>query len=146
MENGRLYMLQCRNGKRTAKASVKIAVDMVKEGTLTEQEALLRIPANQMDFFLHPTLDPNADKVCLVRLLLPLVAVVALTVVSCAVDAALAVVVALPLVDRYRVEFQRSIYPRSTFIVGIEVDQILGRRKAGPTRPRKVVVHGRSPS
>ncbi|CAN0349394.1 unnamed protein product, partial [Hapterophycus canaliculatus] len=62
VENGRLYMLQCRNGKRTAKASVKIAVDMVKEGTLTEQEALLRIPANQMDFFLHPTLDPAAEK------------------------------------------------------------------------------------
>eukprot|EP00903_Cladosiphon_okamuranus_P013193 g12305.t1 len=62
VENGRLYMLQCRNGKRTAKASVKIAVDMVKEGTLTEEEALLRIPANQMDFFLHPTLDPNAEK------------------------------------------------------------------------------------
>ena len=56
-------MLQCRNGKRTAKASVKIAVDMVKEGTLTETEALLRIPANQMDFFLHPTLDPSAKKV-----------------------------------------------------------------------------------
>ncbi|CAN0522281.1 unnamed protein product [Laminaria digitata] len=63
VENGRLYMLQCRNGKRTAKASVKIAVDMVKEGTLTQSEALLRIPANQMDFFLHPTLDPSAKKV-----------------------------------------------------------------------------------
>eukprot|EP00752_Nemacystus_decipiens_P009745 g8703.t1 len=62
IENGRLYMLQCRNGKRTAKASVKIAVDMVKEGTLTEVEALLRIPAKQMDFFLHPTLDPKAEK------------------------------------------------------------------------------------
>nr|AIT69956.1 pyruvate orthophosphate dikinase [Dictyopteris undulata] len=62
VENGRLYMLQCRNGKRTAKAAVKIAVDMVKEGTLTPAEALLRIPANQMDFFLHPTLDPKADK------------------------------------------------------------------------------------
>lgn len=36
----------------------------VKEGTLTEQEALLRIPANRMDFFLHPTLDPKAEKVC----------------------------------------------------------------------------------
>lgn len=56
-------MLQCRNGKRTAKASVKIAVDMVKEGTLSAEEALLRIPANQMDFFLHPTLDPKAKKV-----------------------------------------------------------------------------------
>lgn len=63
VENGRLYMLQCRNGKRTAKAAVKIAVDMVKEGALTEAEALLRIPANQMDFFLHPTLDPKAQKV-----------------------------------------------------------------------------------
>nr|AIT69957.1 pyruvate orthophosphate dikinase [Sargassum horneri] len=62
VENGRLYMLQCRNGKRTAKAAVKIAVDMVKEGALTEAEALLRIPANQMDFFLHPTLDPTAQK------------------------------------------------------------------------------------
>lgn len=56
-------MLQCRNGKRTAKAAVKIAVDMVKEGKLTPTEALLRIPANQMDFFLHPTLDPDAEKV-----------------------------------------------------------------------------------
>lgn len=63
VENGRLYMLQCRNGKRTAKAAVKIAVDMVKEGKLTPAEALLRIPANQMDFFLHPTLDPDAVKV-----------------------------------------------------------------------------------
>lgn len=63
VENGRLYMLQCRNGKRTAKAAVKIAVDMVKEGKLTPTEALLRIPANQMDFFLHPTLDPDAVKV-----------------------------------------------------------------------------------
>nr|AIT69948.1 pyruvate orthophosphate dikinase [Ishige okamurae] len=62
VEDGRLYMLQCRNGKRTAKASVKIAVDMVKEGTLSERDALLRIPANQMDFFLHPTLDPSAEK------------------------------------------------------------------------------------
>lgn len=56
-------MLQCRNGKRTAKAAVKIAVDMVKEGKLTPAQALLRIPANQMDFFLHPTLDPKAEKV-----------------------------------------------------------------------------------
>lgn len=43
--------------------SLAQTLQQVKEGTLTEQEALLRIPANQMDFFLHPTLDPTADKV-----------------------------------------------------------------------------------
>jgi len=55
-------MLQTRNGKRTAKASVKIAVDMVKEGLLTEQEGLLQINAERMDFFLFPSIDPKSPK------------------------------------------------------------------------------------
>ena len=56
------FMLQTRNGKRTAKASVKIAVDMVKEGLLTEQEGLLQINAERMDFFLFPSIDPKSPK------------------------------------------------------------------------------------
>jgi len=55
-------MLQTRNGKRTAKASVKIAVDMVKEGLLTEQEGLLQINAERIDFFLFPSIDPKSPK------------------------------------------------------------------------------------
>jgi len=55
-------MLQTRNGKRTAKASVTVAVDMVKEGMLTEQEALLKIKPEMMDFFLFPSIDPHSPK------------------------------------------------------------------------------------
>ncbi|CAN0450773.1 unnamed protein product, partial [Discosporangium mesarthrocarpum] len=62
IENGKLYMLQCRNGKRTPKAAVKMALDMVQEGMISEEEAVLRIPAKQMDFFLHPSIDPKAEK------------------------------------------------------------------------------------
>ena len=58
-------MLQTRNGKRTAKASVQIACDMVKEGLITEQEALLRIEPERMTYFLHPTVDPKAKKTVL---------------------------------------------------------------------------------
>lgn len=58
----RRFMLQTRNGKRTAKASVTVAVDMVKEGMLTEQEALLKIKAEMMDFFLFPSIDPKSPK------------------------------------------------------------------------------------
>ncbi|CAM9471465.1 unnamed protein product [Chrysoparadoxa australica] len=65
IENGKLFMLQCRNGKRTPKAAVKMAVDMVQEGMITEREAILRIPAPQMDFFLHPSIDPAAEKTVL---------------------------------------------------------------------------------
>jgi pyruvate,orthophosphate dikinase len=62
VESGRLFMLQTRNGKRTPKAAVRIAVDMVAEGMLSEREGLLRIPADQMDFFLHTSLDPDEKK------------------------------------------------------------------------------------
>ncbi len=60
MENGILYILQTRSGKRTASAAVKIAVDMVQERMITEREALMRIDAKSMDYFLHPMVDPSA--------------------------------------------------------------------------------------
>ncbi|MFZ4125065.1 MAG: pyruvate, phosphate dikinase [Rickettsiales bacterium] len=62
VENRKLWMLQTRNGKRTAKASLKIAVDMVAEKLITKEEALLRIDPSSLDQLLHPTLDPNAKK------------------------------------------------------------------------------------
>ena len=57
IERGNLYMLQTRNGKRTALAAINIAVDLVKEGLCTEQEALLKIEPKQLDDLLHPTFD-----------------------------------------------------------------------------------------
>ncbi len=57
IENGKLWMLQTRDGKRTAQAAVKIAVDMVEEGLISREEALLRIQPEQVDFFLHPQFD-----------------------------------------------------------------------------------------
>jgi pyruvate,orthophosphate dikinase len=54
VENNELYILQTRRGKRTPPADVKIAVSMVKEGLINQREAICRINANQMDFFLHP--------------------------------------------------------------------------------------------
>jgi len=62
VENNKLWMLQTRNGKRTAKAAIKIAVDMVKEKLISKKEAILRIDANTLDTLLHPTLDENVDK------------------------------------------------------------------------------------
>ncbi len=62
IEKGQLYLLQTRNGKRTAKAAIKIAVDMVDEGLITEREALLRIDPNQLNVLLHPSIDPHVDK------------------------------------------------------------------------------------
>ena len=62
IENSKLWVLQTRNGKRTARASIKIAVDMEKEGMISKEEALLRIEPNAIDQLLHPTLDPNAPK------------------------------------------------------------------------------------
>lgn len=62
IEHSKLWMLQTRNGKRTAKAAVKIAVDMVKEGLLTKEEAIMKVGAEQLDQLLHPMLDPKADK------------------------------------------------------------------------------------
>ncbi|GFO69455.1 pyruvate, phosphate dikinase [Geomonas limicola] len=62
IETGKLYMLQTRNGKRTAKAAIKVAVDMVNEGLIDEKTAVLRVAPNQLDQLLHPSLDPKADK------------------------------------------------------------------------------------
>ncbi len=62
IENGKLYMLQTRNGKRTAKAALKIAVDLVNEGMLTEQEALMKLEPKQLDALLHPQFDAAALK------------------------------------------------------------------------------------
>ncbi|MGI5849114.1 MAG: pyruvate, phosphate dikinase [Christensenellales bacterium] len=62
IEKGKLYMLQTRNGKRTAAAALKIAVDLVKEGKLSKEEALLKVEPRQLDSLLHPTFDPSALK------------------------------------------------------------------------------------
>ena len=62
IENKKLWMLQTRSGKRTAKASIKIAVDMVKEKLINRDEGLLRIDPKMLDTLLHPTLDPKATK------------------------------------------------------------------------------------
>lgn len=62
IESGRLFMLQTRNGKRTARAAVKVAVDMVEEGLITKEEAIRRIDANQLNALLHPSIDPKAPK------------------------------------------------------------------------------------
>jgi len=59
IEKGKLYMLQTRNGKRTAFAAVKVAVDMFKEGLLTKDEALMRVEPNQINQLLHPIFDPK---------------------------------------------------------------------------------------
>ena len=62
VENNKLWMLQTRSGKRTAKAAIKIAVDMVKEKLISKKEAILRIDPNSLDTLLHPTLDENVEK------------------------------------------------------------------------------------
>ncbi len=62
VQQGKLYMLQTRAGKRTAAAALKIAVDMVNENLITKDEALLRLDASALDQLLHPTLDPKAKK------------------------------------------------------------------------------------
>ncbi len=67
VQNNKLWMLQTRNGKRTAGASVKIAVDMVKEGLITKQEAIKRVDPLALDQLLHPTLDPKAAKTLIAR-------------------------------------------------------------------------------
>lgn len=59
VENGKLYVLQTRNGKRTAQAGVKIAVDMVSEGSISESEAIARVDPNEINHLLHRMLDPN---------------------------------------------------------------------------------------
>ncbi len=62
VQQGRLYMLQTRAGKRTAAAGLKIAVEMVKENLITQDEAILRLEASALDQLLHPTLDPKAKR------------------------------------------------------------------------------------
>ncbi len=62
IENGKLYFLQTRNGKRTAHAAIKIACDLVDEGMISEEEAVLRIEAKSLDQLLHPTFDSDAIK------------------------------------------------------------------------------------
>ncbi|CCW63514.1 unnamed protein product [Phytomonas sp. EM1] len=60
VENGRLWMLQCRVGKRTIHAAVKIAIDMHNEGMITKEEAVLRVDPEQVSHLLHPTIDPSS--------------------------------------------------------------------------------------
>ena len=60
IQEGKFYILQTRSGKRTGRASVKIAVDMVNEGMISEKEALLRVSPEHVEAFLHPMVDPNA--------------------------------------------------------------------------------------
>ncbi len=62
IENGKLYFLQTRNGKRTATAALQIAVDLVNEGMITEKEAVLRVEPNQLDQLLHPNFDTEKLK------------------------------------------------------------------------------------
>lgn len=67
IEKNKLWMLQTRNGKRTAKAALKIACDMIDEKLITENEALLRLDPSSLDQLLHPTLDPKAAKTLLAK-------------------------------------------------------------------------------
>ena len=60
IQEGKLWMLQCRNGKRTTPAALKVAVDMAREGLISKEEAITRIEAVQLDQLLHPTIDPSA--------------------------------------------------------------------------------------
>jgi pyruvate,orthophosphate dikinase len=62
IERGKLWMLQTRDGKRTAQAAVKIAVDMVEEGLISKEQAVLRVSPDQVDFFLHPQFSAEAKK------------------------------------------------------------------------------------
>ncbi len=62
VQEGKLYLLQTRSGKRTGRASIKIAVDMVREGMITEREALLRVAPEHVESFLHPMVDPAAKQ------------------------------------------------------------------------------------
>jgi pyruvate,orthophosphate dikinase len=65
VERGRLWMLQTRSGKRTAKAALKIAADLVAEGVISKEDAVSRIDPTSLDQLLHPTLDPNAERTIL---------------------------------------------------------------------------------
>ena len=67
IEKGKLWMLQTRDGKRTAAAAVRIAVDMAREGLISKEEAVARITPEQVDFFLHPQFDPSALSAARIR-------------------------------------------------------------------------------
>ncbi len=62
IQDGKLWMLQTRSGKRTTKAALRIAADMVADGLIDEEEAVLRVDAAELDQLLHPTIDPKAEK------------------------------------------------------------------------------------
>ncbi len=62
IQDSKLWMLQCRIGKRTTSAALRIAVDLAREGLITKEEAVLRIEAKQLDQLLHPTIDPTAER------------------------------------------------------------------------------------
>jgi pyruvate,orthophosphate dikinase len=62
VEQGRLYMLQTRNGKRTAKAALKVAVDLASEGLISKSEAVMRVEPASLDQLLHPTIDPSSPR------------------------------------------------------------------------------------
>ena len=67
VQQGKLYLLQTRNGKRTAQAAIRIAVEMAEGGTITREEAITRINPSSLDQLLHPRLDPNAARQLLTR-------------------------------------------------------------------------------
>jgi pyruvate,orthophosphate dikinase len=67
IQDGKLYMLQCRGAKRAARAAVRVAVDMTREGLIGKDEAVLRVDPSGIDQLLHPTLDPHAPKKLLAR-------------------------------------------------------------------------------
>ncbi len=67
VQEGKLFMLQTRSGKRSTQAALKIAVDMAKEGLISREEAVLSLNANQLDQLLHPTLDPKAEMTVLAK-------------------------------------------------------------------------------
>jgi pyruvate,orthophosphate dikinase len=67
IQRGTLYLLQCRTGKRTARAAVRIAVEMTREGLISQREALARVDATSIDQLLHPAIDPSAKKTLLAR-------------------------------------------------------------------------------
>ncbi len=67
VERGRLWMLQTRSGKRTARASIRVAIEMAREGLISEAEAIQRVEPGALDQLLHPTLDPKAPREVLTR-------------------------------------------------------------------------------
>src|SRR3990172_4693052 len=62
IQKGRLWLLQTRSGKRTGRAMIKVAVDMVREGVLSKEEAIMRVEPDKLDELLHPTFDPDAPR------------------------------------------------------------------------------------